>query len=64
MENLMRNRTSFVIAHRLATIRDAEKIIVMKEGDIVEIRNHDLLISQNGFYANLYKSQFENTELS
>lgn len=58
MENLLENRTSFVVAHRLSTIRDADKIIVMNEGDIVEIGNHDELMSQNGFYADLYNSQF------
>lgn len=58
MENLLENRTSFVVAHRLSTIRDADKIMVMNEGDIVEIGNHDELMSQNGFYADLYNSQF------
>ncbi|MEG1049126.1 MAG: ABC transporter ATP-binding protein [Oscillospiraceae bacterium] len=60
MENLMKNRTSFVIAHRLSTIRDADKILVMNEGKIVEVGNHEQLIAQNGFYAKLYQSQFEN----
>ncbi|MGX7014961.1 ABC transporter ATP-binding protein [Vagococcus silagei] len=58
MENLLENRTSFVVAHRLSTIRDADKIMVMNEGDIVEIGNHDELMSQNDFYADLYNSQF------
>lgn len=59
MEKLMEGRTSFVIAHRLSTIRDADTIIVMKDGDIVELGNHDSLLEQNGFYASLYRSQFE-----
>lgn len=59
MEKLMEGRTSFVIAHRLSTIRDADTIIVMKDGDIVELGNHDSLLKDNGFYASLYRSQFE-----
>lgn len=59
MDNLMRGRTSFVIAHRLSTIKDADVILVMKDGDIVEQGNHEELIAKNGFYANLYNSQFE-----
>ena len=59
MDNLMRGRTSFVIAHRLSTIRDADLILVMKDGDIVEQGNHEELLAANGFYANLYNSQFE-----
>ncbi|WMJ22004.1 ABC transporter ATP-binding protein [Paludicola sp. MB14-C6] len=62
MDNLMSGRTSFVIAHRLSTIRDADLILVMKDGDIIEQGNHEELISANGFYANLYNSQFERTE--
>lgn len=58
MNNLMKGRTSFVIAHRLSTIRDATNILVMKDGDIVEQGNHKSLMEQNGFYANLYNSQF------
>ncbi|GAA0802127.1 ABC transporter ATP-binding protein [Faecalicatena orotica] len=61
MDTLMRGRTSFVIAHRLSTIRDADMILVMKDGDIVEMGNHDELIAKNGFYADLYNSQFEKT---
>lgn len=61
MDNLMRGRTSFVIAHRLSTIRDADIILVLKDGDIIEQGNHETLIEQNGFYANLYNSQFEKT---
>jgi ATP-binding cassette subfamily B protein len=60
MDNLMKGRTSFIIAHRLSTIRDADLILVMKEGDIVEQGNHEQLLAQNGFYAELYNSQFEN----
>jgi len=59
MTNLMKNRTSFVIAHRLSTIRDADLILVMNEGDIVEQGNHEELLERDGFYAELYKSQFE-----
>lgn len=59
MAKLMEGRTSFVIAHRLSTIRDADMIIVMKDGDIVELGNHDSLLKDNGFYATLYQSQFE-----
>ena len=59
MNNLMKGRTSFVIAHRLSTIRDADLILVMKDGDIIEQGNHEALMEQNGFYANLYNSQFE-----
>lgn len=58
MDNLMKGRTSFVIAHRLSTIRDADLILVMKDGDIIEQGNHNDLIKQNGFYAELYNSQF------
>lgn len=58
MGNLMKNRTTFVIAHRLSTIRDADLILVMKDGDIVEQGNHAELLRENGFYAQLYKSQF------
>ena len=59
MDNLMRGRTSFIIAHRLSTIRDADLILVMKDGDIIEQGNHEELLKQNGFYAELYNSQFE-----
>lgn len=58
MQRLLKNRTSFVVAHRLSTIRDADKIIVMNEGSIVETGNHDELMAKNGFYADLYNSQF------
>ena len=59
MVDLMKDRTSFVIAHRLSTIRDADIILVIKDGDIVEQGKHEQLLAANGFYATLYKSQFE-----
>jgi ATP-binding cassette subfamily B protein len=59
MDNLTKGRTSFIIAHRLSTIRNADLILVMKDGDIIEQGNHDELLAQNGFYAELYNSQFE-----
>jgi ATP-binding cassette subfamily B protein len=59
LDNLMRGRTSFVIAHRLSTIRGADLILVMKDGDIVEQGTHEQLLAKNGFYADLYNSQFE-----
>jgi len=58
MDNLMKGRTCFIIAHRLSTIRDADLILVMKDGDIVEQGRHEELLRQNGFYASLYNSQF------
>ncbi|MFA6942158.1 MAG: ABC transporter ATP-binding protein, partial [Clostridiaceae bacterium] len=58
MDNLMSSRTSFVIAHRLSTVKDSDLILVMKDGDIIEQGNHEELLVQNGFYAELYKSQF------
>ena len=58
MNRLLENRTSFVVAHRLSTIRDAHNIIVMNQGSIVETGNHDALMAKNGFYADLYNSQF------
>ena len=58
MGELMKGRTNFVIAHRLSTIRDAEKIIVMNHGSIIEMGTHNGLLEQNGFYADLYRSQF------
>lgn len=58
MNRLLTDRTSFVVAHRLSTIRDADKIIVMNHGSIVETGNHDELMAKNGFYADLYNSQF------
>ncbi len=59
MDNLMQGRTSFIIAHRLSTIRDADLILVMKDGDIIEQGSHEELLAKNGFYAELYNSQFE-----
>ena len=59
MNNLMKGRTSFVIAHRLSTIKDADLILVMKDGDIIEQGNHEQLLAQKGFYAELYNSQLE-----
>ncbi len=59
MDRLMQGRTSFVIAHRLSTIRNADLILVMKDGDVIESGTHEALIQQNGFYAELYNSQFE-----
>lgn len=61
MDHLMKGRTSFIIAHRLSTIRNADIILCMKEGDIVEQGSHDELMKLDGFYANLYNSQFEKT---
>lgn len=61
MDALMQDRTSFVIAHRLSTIKDADLILVLKEGDIIESGNHEELLAKNGFYAELYNSQFEVT---
>ena len=55
----MKGRTSFIIAHRLSTFKDADVILVMKDGDIVEQGTHDELLAKNGFYADLYNSQFE-----
>ena len=55
----MKNKTSFIIAHRLSTIKNADLILVMKDGNIIETGNHNELMKENGFYANLYNSQFE-----
>ena len=59
MDKLMEGRTSFIIAHRLSTIKNADLILVMQDGDIVETGNHEELLKQNGYYASLYNSQFE-----
>ena len=56
---MMKGRTSFIVAHRLSTIRNADLILVMKDGDIIEQGNHEELLAANGFYAQLYNSQFE-----
>ena len=63
MDTLMKGRTSFIIAHRLSTIRDADWILVMNDGDIVEQGKHAKLLAKNGFYAELYNSQFEGKEI-
>ena len=55
---LMQGRTSFIVAHRLSTIREADVILVMRDGHIIEQGNHEQLLQQNGFYATLYNSQF------
>ena len=59
MENLMKGRTSFVIAHRLSTIKNADAVLAMKDGNVVEQGNHKELLEKDGFYAQLYNSQFE-----
>jgi hypothetical protein len=64
MNDLMKQRTSFIIAHRLSTIRDADSILVMRDGDIVEQGSHEELLTQKGFYAELYNSQFEARQLA
>ena len=63
MDNLMQNRTSFIIAHRLSTIRNADLILVMNNGDIVEQGKHEELLAKNGFYADIYNSQFDAADL-
>jgi len=62
MDNLIKDRTSFIIAHRLSTIRNADLILVLNEGDIVEQGSHDELLAKDGFYSNLYRSQYEELE--
>ena len=58
---MMKGRTSFIVAHRLSTIREADVILVMKDGHIIEQGNHETLLEKNGFYAKLYRSQFVQT---
>ena len=60
MDKLTKGRTSFIIAHRLSTIKNADLILVMKDGNIIEQGNHKELMNKNGFYADLYNSQFKN----
>ena len=60
MDSLTKNKTSFVIAHRLSTIKNADLILVMNNGDIIEKGTHQSLMKKNGFYSQLYNSQFEN----
>ena len=60
--DMMKGRTSFVVAHRLSTIRSADTILVMNQGRIIERGNHETLLAQNGFYTKLYNSQFEGNE--
>lgn len=56
---MMKGRTSFIVAHRLSTIREADVILVMKDGHVIEQGRHEQLLAKNGFYARLYNSQFE-----
>ena len=62
-DEMMKGRTTFIVAHRLSTIKNANQIIVMDQGHIVEIGNHDELLEKGGFYASLYQSQFEGSEI-
>ena len=58
MAKMMKGRTSFVVAHRLSTIKESDVILVMKDGHIIEQGNHETLLAKGGFYTNLYNSQF------
>ena len=58
-EKLMQNKTSFIVAHRLSTIKNADVILVMNKGNVIEKGTHEQLLAKGGFYANLYNSQFE-----
>ena len=58
-KKMMEGRTTFIVAHRLSTIKEADQILVMNQGKIIETGNHDELLAKNGFYARLYNSQFE-----
>ena len=60
-ETMMKGRTSFIVAHRLSTIQNADVILVMRDGHIIEQGNHEELLARGGFYADLYNSQFEQT---
>ena len=61
-DQMMKGRTSFIVAHRLSTIRNADEILVMKDGNIIEQGNHEELMKKGGFYEHLYNSQFVRTE--
>ena len=62
MDKLTKGKTSFIIAHRLSTIKNADLILVMRDGNIIEQGNHDELLKLNGFYADLYNSQFQKVD--
>ena len=64
MDELTKDRTSFVIAHRLSTIKNADVILVLRDGDVIEQGNHEQLLKQNGFYAELYNAQFANPSVA
>ena len=64
LDNLLAGRTSFVVAHRLSTIRNADQVLVLKEGEVIESGTHDELLADSGFYAELYNSQFRRVGVS